>query len=404
MRAASTAAAFCLPVLLLGQEAAAQAVPIPVTVTQCPWLKAPLLVRLTRLELGSDVALRAAVAVAYRCADKAVEIALSQPPNGMRVSRRIDSACCDDPAKERTLALLALGLLRSSRSLLNAARAGAAGAVGLPLKQVKPLPPQAATKASTTSAAVRGTPAAAKSDNVSVAASAKAASRQSSTVPPTAAVARSQDKKDTIQPEFPASSAGERGVLQEQLRSYRHRLGLGAQVALHHPAQPVSLNGFNVSYVAWPWRLLGFGAEFAASFGRLSRRGGEVDARLLSFNALSEWRFFERNSFRLSSAATAGVAWLHLSGDAKQSDVEGASIQGATASLAASLVPAFRTGRSALRVPLKLGYVFRAPRGTVAGDEAVRVDGLFVGLGLDVRMGFVDVAPMARPQQRRMRP
>jgi hypothetical protein len=312
-----------------------------VSATNCS-LHTPELSRLTALELSSAGA--PSLRVDYRCDGKAVTIGLENVRTGIRIQRRADDACCDDVEAERTLALLATGLFQAAGGALgerpSALPAAAPPAVApvLPLPAPAPAPPPPILLP-----------------------------------PPPAAPPRNE----TIAPE-PADSI--------------HVVGVSGRVRAWNLGDPIMGYGVGIDYRGWAWPTIGLGGYASALFGTTDRLGGEVMVRTLNIGASAAWRFARWQPLHLSLELTGGLSVVTLGGHAATDDFIAATVTGATGEVGLSFVPTLLVNSTQLELPLGVGALFRAPRGTItttATATEVRVDGVSAGGALRVALGFV---------------
>ena len=159
---------------------------------------------------------------------------------------------------------------------------------------------------------------------------------------------------------------------------------LAADLGISIPAYAAA-----ATYHAWPWATVGFGAWFEAALGSARRRGGEIDARVLSLGATASWRALVADPFTLRLSGRGGLSYVRLQGEATDASAFAQdATDGVTGTLAFVAAPTLRSGAAAISLPLEIGGLFRAPRGRVTGDLPVQLDGALFAAGLAVSYGF----------------
>ncbi|MEM9693051.1 MAG: hypothetical protein AAGA56_10935 [Myxococcota bacterium] len=327
----------------------------PSVITPCPWLDPNELEAALTLELATvDEAWRA-IHATYACEGEDVRIRLTMPSQSrVQVERDVANACCEEVERERTLALLTLGLLRATAPLLTGARTVDEETrldehtVVVPLPDEAPPPPPPLR-------------------------------------PPTPALALSF-ARDV---ERPAFAFGLRPPpLSPPVEERVHDLGAGLSVAASTlEAAPEWLVGPRLLYRGWLTPRWALGGRFDAGFGQARRSGGVVDLRVFSLEETATARLWQRGRIRIVAGAAAGATWVELQGRSFSPTTEGESLRGASGVAAVGLGPEVAFGELRLSLPVEIGYRLRAPRGAVEGQSPVRLDGLFVGAQLVLWVG-----------------
>jgi hypothetical protein len=351
---------------------------VPVSTRRCGWLDDAELVRLTRLELMTAASDMRGLSVDYSCGGNDVTIAIANDESKIRVERLVTGACCADVEPERTVALLAIGLLRAARALLSFAPSNT-------LPDGGTAPPAAVVFPAVTAGgeAIAGETALASPD----AATANPTLAMPNVLPATAPMAPGFDSA----PRAPVWQTAPDTA--EEVDDHVHQLGLSARARFHNVEDIISVYGVGAHYRAWPWTDVSLGAMFEASFGSAGRAGGSVDLTLLSLGAALGWRFANWSAAALRAELRGGGTWVSLSGVADSANYQGEAVNGATGNACFALVPSLRSGRAELELPIEVGGLFRAPRGLVDGDDGVQVDGFFVGGGIALSFGWYPRPP-----------
>lgn len=351
--------------------------PLDVATLSCSWLGQAELIRLTRLELSSILSERGFLKITYTCGSKDVTIGISNAKTGVRVERAITGACCEDAEPERTLALLSLGLYRAAKGLLGDAAAAPGATVVLPATPAGP----------STSITSPNAPVPSGTGEPAKPAAAPTPTRPAQPPPPLPQTGWVAAERSIVHGVAPALA---------DTTDFRHQMGIVGRTRVHNLEKEIVTNGVSLGYRAWPWRTLALGASLDVTFGSTERIGGDVDARLLSLGGLVAWRFANWSAVALTGSLGGGATLVTVEGDAKADNVGSGSATGATANARLLLTPSFRTGPIEIGVPLEFGFLFRAPRGEVAGDAPVQLDGIWAGAGLAVSFGW---SPRLPPPQ-----
>jgi hypothetical protein len=317
------------------------------------------LTRLTTLELRSAGA--RPLEVTYTCQGTSVTIGLSNPKSGIRVERLAENACCSAVDTERTLALLAAGLYKAAGAALYEKKAEppqpspAPGPQPSEVQPPAPEPPPPPAPKPAVEPPVRPPP------------------------PPPAFT-------PAVTP--PASAGPDE---ETKGADHIHILGLSGRVRALNMIEPTVTYGVGLDYRAWVWPTIGFGAFARADFGSSAYTGGEVLARVIGVGGVASWRFARWPSLALATEVSGGLSIVSIEGRAATTDFAADSVTGATGNLGVALVPTVIFDRTQLALPLGLGGLFRAPRGTIGNPPAQRMlqlDGLWVGGALRVSLGF----------------
>lgn len=390
MGSMARAATATMSLLVLTATTAARGQPPPetsleVTARRCTWLDDAELERLTRLELGAPArAVKGGLVVDFACAGDDVTIGLSSEQTAIRVERMVAGACCSDVEPERTLALLSLGLFTAAKPLLGTSDepteqvAGAAAVAGADGSQTVVLPAVNADGTPAEGDAVVDAPATLPPHEVTLPAPVPAP--LPAVVAPYPAPAFGPVTPTPAPGPDRATSTSEPPI---------HELGLDARLRLFNLAQPLPAYGAAATYRAWPWERVGFGAWFEVALGSAQRRGGEVDARVLSLGGTASWRAWVVDPFTLRLEGRGGLSHVRLEGQTTDATAFGDdATEGVTGSLAFVVAPTLRSGAASISLPVELGGLFRAPRGRVSGDDRVQLDGALFAAGLAVSYGF----------------
>jgi hypothetical protein len=351
-----------------------KAVDLSVDSRRCTWLDETELARLSRLELESAMGDLPGLALDYSCSGNDVTIGIANAKTGIRVERRITGACCADVEPERTIALLAVGLLTAARPLLVIAKEDATEAtLVLPAMSADGSVPPAQTTAPTVAPVVE----------------------PAQTAPANQPLPEPRVAPAIVAPIAPANSAWRPTTSTaptpdaiESVVDPEHQLGMSARTRFLNLDRPISSFGVGASYRAWPWRTIALGARFGANFGSTSRPGGDVDVRVLSLGGLAAWRFVQWSAVSLRAELEGGATLVQIEGVSETPSYSADSLSGVTGHVGFSIVPALRNGHAELALPIELGGVFRAPRGIVSDAEAVQVDGFFLGGGVAFSYGW----------------
>ncbi|HHH30442.1 MAG TPA: hypothetical protein ENK57_19165 [Polyangiaceae bacterium] len=383
-RAAATATV--VSIMLAGSahaQPSAAPIALEVSARRCTWLDEAELRRLTRLELGGPArSVQGGLSVDFACAGDDVTIGLWSEQASIRVERLVTGACCDDVEPERTLALLSLGLFTAARPLLGTGGepseqvAGAAAVAEPDGSQTVVLPAVNADGSPTTDEAPILAPAPAPP------------SIAPARLPAPPPVAATPHPAVTIRPS-PPIAAFRPDRIDPPSEPPIHELGLDARLRLFNLAQPLAAYAAAATYRAWPWARFGLGGWFEAALGSAQRRGGEIDARVLSLGATASWRALVVDPFTLRLEGRGGLSYVRLEGQTTDPSAFGRdATDGVTGSLAFVAAPTLRSGRAAISLPIEIGGLFRAPRGEVANDDPVQLDGAVFSAGLAVSYGF----------------
>lgn len=391
MERMARAATATMSVLMLAATSHAQEAPahdhLEVSARRCTWLDDGELARLTRLELGAPArSVTGGLSVDFACAGDDVTIGLSSERTAIRVERLVTGACCDDVEPERTLALLSLGLFTAARPLLGTDES----------PSLRPDGEQVAGTTATTTADGSQTVVlpAVKADGTPIdndAATSPVSPPPAEPVmvaPAPAPLAVAPYPSAPLGPITPAITPGpDRATTASEPPI--HELGLDARLRLFNLAQPIPAYAVAATYHAWPWPRVGFGGWFEAALGSARRRGGEIDARILSLGATVSWRALVADPFTLRLSGRGGLSYVRLQGEATDSTAFGQNAtDGVTGSLSVVAAPTLRSGAAAISLPIEIGGLFRAPRGQVTDDDPVQLDGALFAAGLAVSYGF----------------
>ncbi|MEZ4446613.1 MAG: hypothetical protein R3B72_46470 [Polyangiaceae bacterium] len=360
---------------------------VEVSARRCTWLAADELERLTHLELdGPSKTIDSRLLVDFSCAGDDVTIGVASPRSGIRVERLVTGACCEDVDPERTLALLAAGLLQAAKPLLGPPRERVAGAE---------------TTAEVTGGGTVVLPAIDAKSGEPAAEAPALAPMPEVLAQPTPLAPPPQPAPGALAPWAPAVVPGfapnqitgatpwpTPDQPREEAPTPVHEIGVGPRLRLLNLAAPITTYGVGASYQGFPWRRIGFGPFIEAAFGSQTRRGGEVDVQLVQLGAVATWKMVVAGPFGLRLDARPALALAHLAGDAIAVDTPTSDVFGLTGSLALGLVPSLQSGRTIIAIPLEFGGLLRAPRGIVQDDDAVQLDGLTFAAGLSVAYGL----------------
>jgi len=372
----------------LGIASSGAAEPLEVATRRCTWLDPDELARLTRLELSAAARQADTLRVDYSCRGNDVTIGIANRDTGIRVERLITGACCADVEPERTLALLSLGLFRAAEALLGADATDGAFPNGRAKGVTVVLPAQPAGDRQADGGVARAT------IDSPQAVPTGAAPTTAGQAPPAVSPAPGHSSW-TPAGATPAADSGPDATA--EVTDYVHQLGPVGHVRIYNLEDALVGYGFGVRYRAWPWRTVALGGNLDASFGSTSRIGGDVHARLLSLGAAAGWRFADWSTLALTATVEGGATLVTVAGDATEANYGAESVTGLTGHLGLELTPSFRSGRVEVGLPLEVGALFRAPRGVVPDGSTIQLDGVRLGVGLALTLGWVQ-QPSARAQ------
>ncbi len=361
----------------------------------CSWLNTTELARLTRLELANQSAIPEGLEVGYSCTGNEVSIRMASP--AIALERRVANACCDQAEPERALALLAIGLYAAAESMLRGARPSGAAAPLAPASSPTSAnsTPSSSSPGSPSPSAVPALPPGTHimpvipATPVPVAPSpATPSSQPPPQIWPSPSFAPARQWPPAPRAGAPIARVPDAVAPPAQRVPTVHEAGVGARARFYNLADAVSLFGVAVDYRHWLWPTIHFGGFADASFGSANRQGGAVDARVFQLGVAAGWRILETGPLSLTSELRGGGSLISLSGRPNDARFRADDVVGLSGHLSLSLVPMLQSGRIRLGLPFEAGVLFRAPRGLVAQQEQVRLDGFWLGLGVAVSVGW----------------
>ncbi len=334
----------------------------------CEHLDSEELVRLTRLEIGSNHSLE----VAYRCDERHIVIAVTESARGLSVSRQLPRDCCD-AAAERTLALLAAGLHAVAAPLWSA-RVKASPPAPAP-SRARPAPPPAPLSVAPPAPVFADRPATTRDVPSTLAVSAPPR-----VGPPIAAT-------PLLVPPPSVPSVGEPPPAATK-PVLVHQLIAGAQVRFYNVTSGLTSYGARLQYLYSVSDDFALGPVGEADFGSLSRDGGSITTRVFHLGASGSWRFARGGWAQGTLAPFAVASFVQLEGSAADPSVQGSTISGLTGAGGVRLGAILGKGPLRLSATGEGGLLFRAPRGQLADQSQVQLDGLWLGVGLAVDLGW----------------
>ncbi len=360
-----------------------------VQVADCA-LDAGELGRLTTLELRSAGA--PSLSVSYACNGQDVSIGLHNSNTGISVQRLAVNVCCDDVETERTLAILASGLFKAAGHALGPRpepsddgtgnREGTTDSTG----EQEPVDGADVHGADVHGADVHG-------GDVHGAAT-MPPPPPSETTPEPAATQRPPRSlpQETSAPAMLSSGSFSPDSI-PTVADHQHVLGISGRVQAFNMNEPTLTYGVGIDYRFWAWRSIGFGGFANAAFSSSDRIGGEVMARVVSVGGVGSYRFARWPNVELATELAGGMSIVSIEGRAATTEFVSDNVTGATGNLELSFVPTVIFDRTQLSLPLGIGALFRAPRGSIGDEfdmETLQLDGVWLSGALRLSLGFAN--------------
>ena len=384
VRSAAWVATTSLAVTCTLPMAHAQPSPLQVHTSGCQELDAAELTRLTQLELAG-MAPEKHRKSGTRCDAASIAIDLRETRRDIVVTREMPRDCCKVSA-ERTLALLAAGLYTVAEPLLR------------PQPQPQrngrdaPAPPSSA-EAATPTVNTPPPPPTPLPDLPS----------DPWTLPPPLPASPSPASLSPASPSrppvqwlaTPALSVVEPADTRPPRASTAHDLGAAAQVRIYNVGAGITSYGVRLHYLYWVNPELGLGPIAEADFGSLERMGGSVDMRVFHFGGAVSWRLLRSRLVDAALMPFATLSVVQLEGNSSDDNWQAGTLTGVTGATGVRLASWLGPGPLRLMAAAEGGALFRAPRGEVSEQDSIQVDGLWLGFGLGVDVGWGGSDPPA---------
>lgn len=249
------------------------------------------------------------------CAGSTMTISLFDPATSKRVERVIPAPAESDPGRERVLALAASQLVVASWLELLVPDPPVAGPAPVPAKRPSPAARHAAATA--------------------------------------------------LSPSSGSESSTELGVV--------------GGVVWRDRRAPFALVSGGLKASQWYTPRWGAGVETRFEAGRAHRATGSIDAHLAAADLGVAARIPVVNRVDIEAALRVGVAYLVITGNPRSGEYRGRSASAYSGQAGLGLGPVLHVGKARLGARAELGALLVAPRGGVAGDRPVQLQGLSAG-------------------------